>query len=672
MNYRCETNLQEIEKYLRGAGVVAFDFETAPLPAYRDDNKAALDAHRSHIVGVSLSVAEGSAVYVPLRHLRGPNADPEQIIPFLRGALWMNPAVVKIAHNLSFEAMFLYALGVVVQPPCYDTIAAAQMTLKTTFEFRALSDSGLKKLVPELLGDELPTFEDVTEGRFFDELASDDPDTVRYACADSDYALRLYRRFNEWFDAYLPRHRWIVENIESPTAVYCGLMKYNGLLMDETAMIRKQGECAARLLELREKIHAMTGDVEIGANAGTQSFKDYLFKTLGLPVLKTTAKNAGHSRPTAGRLEARRSEAECAGTPGAIRDAHGASIDDQTMVMLAEWCAEHRPELVPLFELVQEYRKWSKLKTTYIDGYLRFINPVTGRIHPDLLPLATETGRFAARNPNMQNCPRKTNDPVGVRSFILAPEGHVLVSCDFSQIELRVGAFYCRDPKMLETYRSGGDIHAQTTSVIFGVPYAQAADKNDPDYKERRTIAKNVNFGVFYGLFARGLQRTLRFKAGLDKSLSDCEAIIANLKAGYPNLARWQEQAKQAAMRRQYTQTFLGRRRYLPGIRSQDWGRRSFAERCALNTPIQGTAADILKLALGRLIAGLPGRPWLRPLLQIHDELVFEVPRERLQEAVTYIQTCMDAQPFPEMDVPIVAEAAYGPDFGHMTDWSDE
>ncbi|MFR5796700.1 MAG: bifunctional 3'-5' exonuclease/DNA polymerase, partial [Christensenellales bacterium] len=256
MNYRCETNLQEIEKYLRGAGVVAFDFETAPLPAYRDDNKAALDAHRSHIVGVSLSVAEGSAIYVPLRHLRGPNTDPEQIIPFLRNALWMNPAVVKIAHNLSFEAMFLYALGVVVQPPCYDTIAAAQMTLKTTFEFRALSDSGLKKLVPELLGDELPTFEDVTEGRFFDELASDDPDTVRYACADSDYALRLYRRFNEWFDAYLPRHRWIVENIESPTAVYCGLMKYNGLLMDETAMIRKQGECAARLLELREKIHA--------------------------------------------------------------------------------------------------------------------------------------------------------------------------------------------------------------------------------------------------------------------------------------------------------------------------------------------------------------------------------------------------------------------------------
>ena len=637
MNYRCETDLAAIKNYLQNAAVVAFDFETSPLLQFRADPRAALDAHRACIVGISLSTEEGSAIYVPLEHLGGGNADRAQVIPFLQDALWMNPRVVKVAHNLAFESMFLYAMGIILQPPCYDTIAAAQMTLKASFEFRSLGDCGLKRLVPELLHDELPTFEEVTEGRFFDELPSSAPETVRYACADSDYALRLYHRFNRWFDQALPRHRLIVEEIESPTAVYCGLMKYNGLLMDEVAMIRKQGECAARLLDLREKIRAIVGDVDIGANAGTQAFKDYLFKTLGLPVLKTTAKNAE-------------------------------AADDQTMVMLAKWCAVHRPELVPLFELVQEYRKWSKLKTTYIDGYLRFVNPATGRIHPDLMPLATETGRFAARNPNMQNCPRKTNDPVGIRAFIIAPEGHVLVSCDFSQIELRVGAFYCRDPKMLETYRSGGDIHAATTSVIFGIPYEQAVDKSAPDYKERRTIAKNVNFGVFYGLFARGLQRTLRFKAGLDKSLEDCEAIIANLKAGYPNLARWQEQARQAATRRQYAQTFLGRRRYLPGIHSQDWGTRSFAERCALNTPIQGTAADILKLALARLIVGMVERPWLRPVLQIHDELVFELPAERLTEAVAFIQDCMDAQPFPEMDVPIVAEAAYGSDFGHMNE----
>ena len=634
-NYRCETDPEQIKDYVQNAAVVAFDFETSPLIQYREDSRTSLDAHRACIVGVSLSVAEGSAIYVPLEHLEGGNADPGAVYPLLNELVWMNPGVVKVAHNLAFEAMFLYALGVIVQPPCYDTIAAAQLTLKEPFTFRSLSDCGLKRLVPELLGDELPTFEEVTAGRYFDELSPDDPETVRYACADSDYALRLYHRFNRWFMAQLPTHRRIVEEIESPTAVYCGLMKYNGLLMDETAMIRKQGECAQRIIGMRDQIREIIGDVDIGANAGTQAFKDYLFKTMGLPVLKMTEKNTE-------------------------------ATDDQTMIMLAEWCTDNRPELVPLFDLIQEYRKWSKLKTTYLDGYLRFINPATGRIHPDMLPLATETGRFAARNPNMQNAPRKTNDPVGIRSFIIAPEGCVLVSCDFSQIELRIGAFYCRDAKMLETYRSGGDIHAATTSVIFGIPYEQAVDKNAPDYKERRTIAKNVNFGVFYGLFAKGLQRTLKFKAGLDKSLDDCQEIITNLKAGYPNLTRWQAMAKDAGTKRQYTQTFLGRRRYLPGIRSQDWGRRSFAERCALNTPIQGTAADILKLSLGRLITGLPDKPWLRPLLQIHDELVFELPEERLTEAVAFIQDCMDAKPFPELDVPLVAEASWGYDFGHM------
>ena len=637
MNYRCETDPERIKEYVQNAAVVAFDFETSPLIQYRDDPRASLDAHRACIVGVSLSVAEASAIYIPLEHMEGGNAEPDDVIPLLAELVWTNPGVIKIAHNLAFEAMFLYALGIIVQPPCYDTIAAAQLTLKEPFIFRSLSDCGLKRLVPELLGDELPTFEDVTAGRYFDELSPDDPETVRYACADSDYALRLYHRFNRWFMAQLPKHRRIVEEIESPTAVYCGLMKYNGLLMDEAAMIRKQSECAAKLIELRDKIREIIGDVDIGANAGTQAFKGYLFRDMGLPVLKVTEKNAE-------------------------------AADDQTMVMLAEWCAVNRPELVPLFDLIQEYRKWSKLKTTYLDGYLRFINPATGRIHPDMLPLATETGRFAARNPNMQNAPRKTNDPIGIRSFIIAPKGCVLVSCDFSQIELRIGAFYCRDAKMLDTYRSGGDIHAATTSVIFGIPYEQAVDKNAPDYKERRTIAKNVNFGVFYGLFARGLQRTLKFKAGLDKSLDDCQEIIMNLKAGYPNLTRWQEKAKAAGAKCQYTQTFLGRRRYLPGIRSQDWGRKSFAERCALNTPIQGTAADILKLSLGRLIAGLPARPWLKPLLQIHDELVFELPEERLTEAVAFIQECMDAKPFPELDVPLVAEASWGYDFGHMNE----
>ena len=179
----------------------------------------------------------------------------------------------------------------------------------------------------------------------------------------------------------------------------------------------------------------------------------------------------------------------------------------------------------------------------------------------EMTALSTDTGRMNCRNPNCQNMPRASNDPVGVRAFIRAPEGQVILSLDYSQIELRVGSFYCRDEVMLDTYRKNGDIHAATTSVLFGISYEEALDKHRPGYKEQRTIAKNVNFGFFYGLYANGLQQTLRFKAGIDKSTEECQAILFRLKGGYPGLSHWQEKAKAEAARRMYTETWLGRRR---------------------------------------------------------------------------------------------------------------
>jgi len=624
--YNVITSIDALRKYLAGAEAVSFDFETAPDEGWRHDPKAALDPHKAHIVGISFSIAEGSAVYVPFACIGAVAGQMAAFWAWLEAALFANPAVIKIAHNLAFESAFLYAQGIVLREPVYDTIAAAQMTLKSNTAFRGLGDIGLKSLAKTLFGVELPSFEEVTWGRFFDELDIGDPATVNYACADADYTLRLYHRFNAWFDRYLPRHRWIVEHIESPTAVYCGIMKHNGLLVDRERMEQRAAEAGRELERLRGEIAFMIGDVNIGANASTSAFKRYLYKDLGLPVPKTTAK-------------------------------YQEAVDDEALVLLAEYCAEQRPDLVPLFRLVQEYRRWGKIRSTYIDGYARYVNPATGRIHADLLPLATETGRFAARSPNLQNMPRSSADDVGVRNFFIAAPGNVLLSLDFSQIELRVGAFYCRDEKMLETYRTGGDIHDATATVIFG-PGQHG--------KEQRTIAKNVNFGTFYGLFPRGLQRTLKFKAGQDVALEQCERIIANLKAGYPALARWQEETKAQAERTRYVETWLGRRRYLPGITSTDWGKKSFAQRCALNTPIQGTAADMLKLAVGRILAGLPERPWLRPLLQIHDELVFEIPAERVAEAVGFVRQCMEARPFPAFDVPVLAEAAVGPRFGEM------
>ncbi|MCI2205146.1 MAG: bifunctional 3'-5' exonuclease/DNA polymerase [Oscillospiraceae bacterium] len=638
-DYKCVTTVDGIRDYIGGSRIVAFDFETAPDDPYREEEKAALDPAKAHIAGCSFSVKAGTGIYVPIAHRVGTNIDKDAFLTFLTAFL-LNKTITKIAHNIAFESGMAYARGITIQAPVYDTICASQMSLKSRYEFRKLSESGLKRLAEELFGEPLPSFSSVTAGKHFDELDAQDEETVRYGSADSDFALRLYNKFNEWFDRYLPKHRYIVEEIESPTAVYLGIMKCNGIPVNLPLMQERKTEAEAEMERIRGEIEFIIGDVNIGANCSTQAFKNYLYKDLGLPILKTTETN---------------------------REA----ADDMTMTLLKEWCDENRPELSGLFTLVQEYRKWGKIKSTYIDGYLKYLNPVTGCIHPELFALSTDTGRMNCRNPNAQNMPRKTNDPIGVRNFIKAPEGCLILSLDFSQIELRVGAFYCRDEMMMDTYRKNGDIHAATTSVIFGVSYEEAQDKHSENYKEHRTIAKNVNFGTFYGLFPRGLQKTLKFKAGVEKQLSECEDILFNLKHGYKGLTAWQEETKAEAARRLYSETWLGRRRYLPGIASDNWGQKSFAERCSLNTPIQGTAADILKLAITRILAGLPERKWLRPILQIHDELTFIIPEDRLSEAVDFVLACMEEKPFPEFDLPLVAEASAGPTFGRMEELED-
>ena len=647
-DYKMVNTVEGIREYIGNSRIVALDLETSPDESFREDEKAALDPHRSHIVGCSFSVQEGTGIYVPVAHRIGSNIDNELFFGFLKELLTSRD-IMKVIHNAVFESQMLYHLGIVISEPVYDTICASQMTLKNEYEFRELSDSGLKKLAGELCGEKLPGFTEVvrkgtdadhgglrrdTRGHF-DELAPDDPETVRYGCADADFALRLYRIFNGWFDRYLPKHKMLTEKIESPTAVYLGIMHHNGIPVDLSLMMARKKETDTDTERIRNEILAITGDLNIGSNCSTTAFKKYLYDDLGLPVVKTTETN---------------------------REA----ADDMTMQLLQEWCADNKPELTPLFLLVQEYRRLGKISSTYINGYLKHLNPVTGRIHPDMFSLSTDTGRMKCRNPNCQNMPRKTNDPIGIRNFIKAPEGQVILSLDYSQIELRVGAFYCRDARMMETYRRGEDIHAATTSILFGISYEEAQDKNRPGYKEQRTIAKNVNFGTFYGLFPKGLQKTLKFKAGIDKTEDECREILENLKAGYPGLTEWQEETKIIAAKRGYTETRLGRRRYLPDINSSDWGRKAFSERCSLNTPIQGTAADILKIAITRILRGLPERPWLQPILQIHDELTFLVEEKYVKEGIGFVKECMEERPFPDFDVPLVAEASVGKTFGDM------
>lgn len=636
MDYKTIYTKDEIRHYIAGANVVAFDFETAPDDGWRGEPKAALDAHKAHIVGVSLSVSEGSAVYVPLAHKAGDNvSDRTNILECLREAVFENRSVVKAAHNLAFEAMFLYALGIVVCEPCYDTIAAAQLTLKSKFEFRKLSDSGLKLLAASLFGADMPDFSAVTAGRYFDELNPQDAETVRYACADSDYTLRLYHKFNGWFDRYLPKHRLIVEHIESPTAIYCGMMKYNGVPVDVEAMKQKQKEAETKLYALRAEIDEMTGGVDIGANASTSAFKQYLYKDLGLPVLKTTGK-------------------------------HQEAIDDAAMIMLAEYCKEKRPELVRLFELVQEYRKWGKLKSTYIDGYMIHINTATGKIHPDLMPLSTETGRFACRRPNLQNQIAPSTDPVGVRNFITAPDGWVLMEADYSQAEIRLVAYVSNDKVLLDAYKNGVDVHAITTSAVFGIPIEEAMDHTNPHYKHRRTVAKGTMFGIMYGITGAGLSRNLYTNAGISLTKEECDSYIKGILCKYTGMAAWQKSQKKLAGECMYVETAMGRRRYLPFIRSSNRQEKSYAERMAINTPVQGLGADCLKHSMALLIRELKGRDYIRPILTVHDSLVFLVREDHVDEAKGLVKKCMETPPPLPNFMSLVADVSVGKRYGDL------
>ncbi|MCL2509216.1 MAG: DNA polymerase [Oscillospiraceae bacterium] len=660
--YYSTTSLPDLQDYLYGAALVSFDFETAPDEQWRHEPKAALDPHKAHIVGISFSVAEGNAVYVPIAHKIGENAAPlTELWQWLADNFFASKTVIKVAHNLAFESAFLYAHDIVLQEPVYDTIVAAQMTLKSSTQFRGLGDSGLKTLVPQLLGDELPSFEAVTSGRqmnccvnssftlvhpvncsvncrsqsfTFDEFDPAYSDVLNYACADADYTLRLYHLFNNWFDRWLPRHRWIVENIESPTAVYCGLMRCNGLLVDAELMTAKAAECEERLAKLREEIAFIIGDVNIGANCSTSAFKKYLYGDLELPVLKTTAK-------------------------------YQEAADEEAFILLKEWCRENRPELEKLFDLVLEYRSIGKVKSTYIDGYMKHINAATGRIHPQLLPLGADSGRFSCRQPNIQNQKNCSNDGLNVRDFIIASHGHSLIELDYSQIEARLAAYLSRDDRLLNVFRRGEDLHAMTTAAVYGIPQAEAADKKHPEYKRRRTVAKMAFFGFLYGIYAKSLRRNLKVDAGIDMSIERCKDFLLNLSRYYPALAAWQKTVIADSKRGCCAETVFGRRRYLPLIRSNDFIKRGNAERAALNHGVQGLSADLLKLAMGRLLSVLP--PYLKPLFTVHDSLVFECPDEKLPEAAEVVRQAMEAEPpIPGFDIPVIAEVSFGKSYGKM------
>ncbi|MBQ1491427.1 MAG: bifunctional 3'-5' exonuclease/DNA polymerase, partial [Blautia sp.] len=357
---------------------------------------------------------------------------------------------------------------------------------------------------------------------------------------------------------------------------------------------------------------------------------------LGLPVLKRTEKDAP-------------------------------STDDEALLLLKDYCQKNNPDQVGLFDLVLEYRKWQKIKSTYLDGYIKNVNVVSGRIHPDLMQLATDTGRFACRNPNLQNSPQPGQDVVGTRNFIIAPKGYKLMEADYSQAEIRLCAYLSQDKVLLDAYKNGVDVHAITTSAVFGISMEEAMDHSNPEYKHRRTVAKGTMFGIMYGIGAMGLSKNLYTNAGVRLSKWECESYIDGILNKYRSMAAWQNEMKYKARRQGYIETAMGRRRYLPGIGSEDYRERSSAQRMAINTPVQGLGADCLKYAMSLLVRGLKDRPYIQPVLTVHDSIVFLVREDKVEEASEFVKGCMEAVPpvlknFP----PLVADVSVGDKYGEM------
>ena len=651
-DYFMTTDVLVVADFLQGATVVAFDFETAPLAAWQDDGTAALDPHRGEIVGVSLAAAPtvddisgGKAIYIPLGH-HDPdgvslNAAAAAVLTLLRQRVFENPAVTKIAHNLGFEAKFLLARGITLVPPVYDTMAGAMLIYKEEGHFRRLADAGLKTLARDWFGLTLPGFVEVVGVGSFADLDPRDPATIDYACHDADLALRLYQLENDWFQANLPAHQPLINTIESPVALFTARMEHRGFWVDGPGLMAAAAAAASQLAQYLSNLETMgRRPVRVGKNAATNDLKAYLFADLGLPVLKQT-------------------------------DTGKASVDAEAILGLRDYCRDHAPEQLAYLEAITAYRGLAKLHKTYLLGLLSKINPVTGAIHTQFFQLGAETGRFTSAHPNCQNLPAGPLYGVTVRDFLIARPGFTLVAVDYSQIELRIGAWFTQDPNMLAVYQTGGDIHAVTTAAVYRISLDEAQDSSHPHYKARRTVAKNINFGIIYGLNPRGLRDILRLKAGLTLSLEACEAMIFNLKLTYPELAPWQERVRQDARYRETVDTALGRRRCLPGINAPDLGLQGHLERAALNHPIQGTAADILKLAMVRLEAGLSVRPFIQPLLTVHDEIVFEVETPRLGAAIPWIVAVMEARPFAAFDVPLAVEVTVGQRYGTMASWAE-
>jgi DNA polymerase-1 len=599
-----------LEKWVAAAhkvGSVAFDIETTSL-----------NVNEAKLVGVSLATEAGHACYVPLGHvgrtgdLLGGGAEaPKQIV--LARALEIlkplleDPAVLKIGHNIKYDMAVMARYGVDVAP------IDDSMLISYVLEGGA-HGHGMDELSELHLGHSTIKFNDVAgSGKSqvtFDHVPLDK--ALAYAAEDADVTWRLHGTLKPRLIA--EGLMTIYETIERPLIPVVAQMERDGVKIDAQELSRLSQDFAKRMGEIEREIHAIAGtEFNVGS---PKQLGEILFDQLKLPGGKK-------------------------GKTGAY--ATGADVLEELTVTSGH----------PLPQKVLDWRQLSKLKSTYTDALPLAINPETGRVHTSFALAATSTGRLASTDPNLQNIPIRTEEGRKIRRAFVAEPGNILLSVDYSQIELRLAAEMAEIEPLKQAFREGADIHAMTASQVFGVPI----EGMDPMVRRQ---AKAINFGIIYGISAFGLAQQLSIPQG------EAKAYIEAYFKRYPGIRDYMERMKKFAREKGYVETLFGRRCHVPGINDKNPARRSFMERAAINAPLQGTAADIIKRAMIRMPAafaeaGLKGRM----LLQVHDELLFEVPVAEKDESARVARAVMESAHLParEISVPLIADAGTGPNW---------
>ncbi len=578
----------------------------AELTAF-DTETTSLDAMQAKLVGMSFSVEPGIAAYLPLAH-RTMDAGAPQQLPFDETLAllkpWLEDATKpKVGQNLKYDTHVLANHGIALRGIVHDT-------LLQSYVYESHRNHGLEDLARRHVGvQDLVSYEDIcgkgAKQIGFDEVSIDI--ATQYGAEDADLTLRVHRKLHPWIagDSELDS---VYRTIELPTSVVLQKIERNGVLVDADLLNRQGAELGAKMAELEAKAFELAGQP---FNLGSpKQIGELLFDKLKLPVARRTA----------------------SGAP---------STDEDVLAKLAND--------FPLPRVLLDHRALSKLKSTYTDKLPRMVNPSTGRVHTTYAQAVAVTGRLASNDPNLQNIPVRTAEGRRIREAFIAPEGSTIVSSDYSQIELRIMAHISGDESLIDAFATNQDVHRRTAAEVF---------ETTPDAvtSEQRRYAKVINFGLIYGMSAFGLAANL----GIERDAA--KLYIDRYFMRYPGVAAYMHETRVSAAVKGYVQTVFGRRLWLPEIRGGNGPRRAAAERAAINAPMQGTAADLIKRSM------IAVQDWLeregmatRMIMQVHDELVLEVPDAELAEVRGRVPELMAS--VAELKVPLEVELGAGPNW---------